>query len=212
MGLAIGTSFSFPVAFNLTGYVLHGGNNGAPTISPGVQTSVLDLFTINGQTGYSTGVPISLTGKVASANPVISLSPLQVNFPGIVIGSATATAGSTGSLVINNIGQNAMTILGYAFATGSFANNANSTVTNVTTTNGVADLDINGYFTSMDLPPVGTIIQGGSEITVNILFNTTVRTHLFRLFLQSYLHYNRSLEVILVLLLFILMAVPITLF
>jgi hypothetical protein len=67
-----------------------------------------------------------------------------------------------------------MNITGYAFATGTYTNSANSPVTNVTFTKGVAVLDVNGYFTSSDLPPVGTIIQGGAAVTVDLLFNTTV--------------------------------------
>jgi hypothetical protein len=163
--LDTGSAFSFPVIFNLTQY----------SSSPAVQTAVLNLLTNNTVAGFSNEVPISVTGKAASNNPVISMSPLQVSFPGLIVPSASAYAGSVSSLVISNLGQNAMTITGYAFATGTYTNSPNSPVTNVTFTKGVAVLDVNGYFTSSDLGPVGTVIQGGAAVTVDLLFNTTVR-------------------------------------
>jgi hypothetical protein len=165
--LATGSTFSFPVVFNLTQY----------KSSPAVQTAVLNLLTNNTVAGFSTQVPISMTGKASSNNPILSMSPLQVSFPGLVVPSAQSNAGSVSSLVISNLGQNAMNITGYAFATGPYNNSANSPVTNVTFSKGVAVLDVNGYFTSSDLPPVGTIIQGGAATTVNLLFNTTVLIH-----------------------------------
>jgi hypothetical protein len=104
------------------------------------------------------------------------MSPLQISFTGLIIPSASTYEGSVSSLVISNLGQNSLTISGYAFATGMYTNSPNSPVTNVTVTNGIAVLDVNGYFTSSDLPPVGTVIQGGAAVTVDLLFNTTVRS------------------------------------
>lgn len=164
--LAVGDSFSFPVLFDLTG--------NATGLPLGVQTSVLNLLTVNGQTGYSTAVPISITGRIASANPVISVSPIHVGFPGIVLGSSEAIDGSESSFAIASAGEKPLTVFGYAFTTGVFDNTANSTVTNITFTNGTATLDGNGYFTSLNLPAVGTVIKAGREITVDVLFNTTV--------------------------------------
>ena len=164
--LATGSHFSFPVIFNLTQY----------SSTPAVQTAVLNLLTNNTVAGFSTEVPILVTGKATSSNPIISMSPLQVSFPGLIIPSASAYEGSVSSLVISNLGQNTLTISGYAFATGMYTNSPNSPVTNVTFTNGVAVLDVNGYFTSSGLPPVGTVIQGGAAVTVDLLFNTTVRS------------------------------------
>ncbi|KAE9379342.1 WSC-domain-containing protein [Stipitochalara longipes BDJ] len=171
--LAAGSTFNFSVIFNLTKY----------TSSPAVQTAVLNLLTNNTVAGFSTEVPISVTGKAASNNPILSMSPLQVSFPGLVVPSALSNAGSASSLIISNLGQNAMNITGYAFATGTYTNSPNSPVTNVTFTNGSAVLDAHGYFTSSDLPPVGTIIQGGASVTVDLLFNTTVLGSYFSTFI-----------------------------
>lgn len=162
--LATGSTFSFPVIFNLTQY----------SSTPAVQTAVLNLLTNNTVAGFSAEVPILVTGKATSSNPIISMSPLQVSFPWLIMPYASAYEGSVSSLVISNLGQNSLTISGYAFATGMYTNSPNSPVTNVTFTNVVAVLDVNGYFTSSDLPPVGTVIQGGAAVTVDLLFNTTV--------------------------------------
>lgn len=159
------------------------GSSSAPAVSPGVQTTSIGVISVNGQTGFSTEAPISVTGKSVSSNPFASMSPLQVDFPGIVIGSALAAAGSASTFIISNVGQNNMTINGYAWTTGAQTPDPGTTTTytNVTMAkdaygNTTYVLDGNGYFTSANLPPVGTIITGGSSITVNALFNTTVST------------------------------------
>jgi hypothetical protein len=180
--LLTGASFSFPVVFNLTEYVLSAGSTGAPAVSPGVQTTSISILSNNGQTGFSTEAPISLTGSSVSPSPFISMSPLEVDFPGIVIGSAAAAAGSASTFIISNIGQNNMIIIGYAWTNGALSPNPGSatTYTNVTTIEAsdgdtLYILDSNGYFTSANLPAVGTVIRGGDSITVSALFNTTVR-------------------------------------
>jgi hypothetical protein len=172
--LAAGDSFSFPVVFNLTGYVVKADNTGKPVLTPGIETSVVNVLTTNGQSGYSTQMPISITGRAESVNPDLSLNPIQVSFPGLVIGS-TDNSGASSTLTINNIGSSPMKILGYAFATGQYTDDANSNLTNVTTgSNGISFLDKNHYFTASNLPSVGTIIQGNSGLSVDLLFNTTV--------------------------------------
>jgi hypothetical protein len=114
--------------------------------------------------------------KVVSDAPVVVISPLEVDFPGIVIGSPTTALGSDDTFVISNLGQSNMTILGYAYTPGAISKGAigSTTYTNVTFTNGNATLDINGYFTTLNLPPVGTIITGGGSLTVDVVFNTQV--------------------------------------
>lgn len=172
--LAAGQSFSFPVTFNLTGYILNGESSSAPAVSPGVQTTAINILTTNGVTGYATEEPISVTGKSVSPEPFISMAPMEIDFSGIVLGSAAANAGSADTFIISNVGQSNMTILGYAFTAGSI--NSNATITNVTTINGVSVFDVNSYFTSTNLPAIGTAIPGGASVTVNAMFNTTVCT------------------------------------
>jgi hypothetical protein len=168
--LVAGQSFDIPVTFNLTGYVLNSGSTSAPSVSPGVQTTALSIFTNNGVKGYSTQQAVTLTGTCVSAAAWITLSPLQVNFPGIVIGSSTPSSSST--FIIKNDGQSALKILGYGFSTDS-----DDPITNVTmdaSAHGTFVLDSNGYFTSKDLLSVGTVIPAGGSVTVHAAFQTSV--------------------------------------
>jgi hypothetical protein len=163
--IAAGVNFTFPVTLNLTAA-------NAPGIAPGIQSSIVNIFTNNGVTGSATEASVSLTGDAISANPVIAVNPLQLDFPGLVVGSSNAIAGSADTFIISNLGQNSMKIYGYAYTNGTIS--ADPVYTNVTTTNGVSVLDINGYFTATCLPAPGTVIPGGGSVTVNALFNTTV--------------------------------------
>ena len=170
--LKAGDSFSIPVTFNLTGFALNSNSTSAPSVSPGVQTTAMSLFTTNSVTGYSTQQGITLTGVSVSAGPFISITPLQVILPGIVIGSAASAAGSAGTFIIQNLGNSDMTVLGYAYSgesTGPYTN-----VTASASGNGTYVLDANGYFTSPDLPSTGTIISAGKTITVHTNFNTSI--------------------------------------
>lgn len=109
----------------------------------------------------------SLTGTAASQNPWLSINPLQVNFPEVVIGSAAGASSSSSTFFVQNIGNADLTILGYAFSTspsGPYTNVTFSTVTN---------LDANGYFTTPKLPAIGTVIPIDDSITIPALFNTT---------------------------------------
>jgi hypothetical protein len=175
--IASGTSLSFTVTFNLTGYTIATAtNSGNFTISPGVQTNAINIYTSNSVTGYANNVPVALSAKVVSASPVLAIRPLEVDFSSIVIGSADASSGSENTFVISNLGQNEMTIQGYGYTPGAISKEAlaDTPYTNITFTNGVATLDINGYFTSIDIPALGTVIAGGGSITVDVLFKTAV--------------------------------------
>jgi hypothetical protein len=91
-----------------------------------------------------------------------------VDFAGIVVGSAAAETGSS-TFIINNVGLSPMTILGLAYTNGSITSN-NSVFYNVTSD----ALGVNGYFTSMDMPAVGTVIGGGESVTVSVNFKANV--------------------------------------
>ncbi len=175
--IASGASFIFPVTFDLTTHQLSSGSTSSPDVTPGVQTSSVSIFTVNAVTGYATQQPVTLTGMSISAAPFITMNPLQVSFDGVVVGSAAATTGSDAAFVINNVGMSNMTILGYAYTntsvtstTSVFHNLTSTTVNGVTTT----VFDSNGVFTSTDMPAVGTVIEGGSSVTVSANFNSNV--------------------------------------
>lgn len=103
----------------------------------------------------------------------------MVDFDGVVVGTAAAEGGSDNTFIINNIGLSPMRILGLAYTTDSI-NSPNATFYNLTETTGangttITSFDVNGYFTSDNMPQPGTIIPGGGSITIDVNFNTNVR-------------------------------------
>ncbi|KUJ19894.1 WSC-domain-containing protein [Mollisia scopiformis] len=176
--LAKGASFNLPVVFDLTNHQLNAGSTSSPQVSPGVQTTSISLLTTNAVAGFATQQPITLTGMSISSAPFLAINPLMVDFDGVVVGSAAAVTGSDSTFIISNIGLSNMTILGLAYTTSSIAS-ANASFYNLTETtnaNGttVTTFDANGYFTSEDMPQVGTVIPGGGSITVDANFNSNV--------------------------------------
>lgn len=181
--LTQGHSFSFPVTFNLAGYTLNAGSTSAPAVSPGVQTTSISVLTTNGQTGFATEQPLTLTGISVSQAPYLTMSPLQVTFASIVINSTTAEAGSDSTFVVNNVGLQPLKITGLAWTTNElFPDNPSDgppNFNNVTITdNGdgttTTTFDDDGYFTSSNMPVVGQTIAPGSSITINVHFNSDV--------------------------------------
>ncbi|KAF4624790.1 hypothetical protein G7Y89_g13381 [Cudoniella acicularis] len=166
--LGVGQSFSFPITFNLTNFVVSGGSTDGPSAAPGVESTALNLFTVNSASGYSTQQGITLTGTAVSQGPYLAIDPLQVNFPGIVVGSAGSGGATTSTFLLQNLGKSTLTITGYAFG-----NQDGSPYTNVTMS-GTAALDSNGTFTSQDLPSLGSTIAPGGSITVTATFNTSI--------------------------------------
>ena len=172
--LLAGAEFSFPVTFDLSDYVLTSGSTSSPTVSPGVLSSAMFIYTKNALASYSTQQSIGLTGTVVSPNPWLSITPLQVTFNGIVIGSSASEGGSTSTFIIQNTGQAEMEILGYAFSVDS----AITAYTNITL-GPPTNLDANGYFTAQSLPVIGAIFNPGESLTVGITFDTTVTGSFF---------------------------------
>jgi hypothetical protein len=173
--LKVGNSFSFPVTFDLTNHQLDSGSQSSPEVVPGVQTSSLELLTVNSVPEYATAQPITLTGMSISSAPFITMNPLQVDFDGIVVGSAAAEGGSDSTFIINNVGLAPMNITGFGWTTGSVssATAVFNNLTSITDANGtVTAFDANGYFTSTNMPSVGTIIPGGGSVTVDVNFNS----------------------------------------
>jgi iron transport multicopper oxidase len=103
--LVAGQSFSFPATFNLTNTVIRDTvNTSTSTVKPGVASGAITIHTVNGAAGYATSQPLALHGIVKSKNGFLSLSPIEVDFGGLVINSPAAQAGVPGSMVISNIG------------------------------------------------------------------------------------------------------------
>ncbi|KAL8776247.1 MAG: hypothetical protein Q9213_008342 [Squamulea squamosa] len=170
--LNTGDTFSFPVTWNLTTAAINdtpGGSFG--TVSPGVKTSSLVISTTNGVAQYSNSLPITLQGNEVSSAAFLSLSPPEVDFGGIVVGSPGAATGLDSSFIVSNIGSSPLEITGYGW-TGTDMDDAGLTYKNVTQTeNGSV---IGEGFTSKDLPTVGSVINAGKSLTVPINFNANI--------------------------------------
>jgi hypothetical protein len=162
-----GASFSFPATLNLTSNA---------QVTPGVQTTSISIGTVNGVSGYSTSQPVTLTGTAISSAPFIEMNPVQVVFDSIVVGSAAAETGSSNTFVLTNAGLGPMTITGLAWTNESVATGAQHNVTIISNAQNqnVTAFDANGYFSASNMPVVGTVLQGGTSITVEVNFDSSI--------------------------------------
>ncbi|TVY75584.1 WSC domain-containing protein [Lachnellula suecica] len=165
-----GDTFQFPVIWNLTQASVHDAQNASfGKVIPGVASTNLNIYTINGVPKYSNILPISLTGRTVSKLPFLTISPSEVDLGGIVLGSDGAKAGLSSSLVLQNVGADVLTFLGSAWTANLGDDDDPVTFNNIT----------NGYlgdgFSSSSLPKVGdTLVTGqGLTIPVNFFSNKT---------------------------------------
>ncbi|KAJ9158479.1 WSC-domain-containing protein [Coniochaeta hoffmannii] len=166
--VAAGTTFTFPVIWNLTQKAINDAQGVSyGRVIPGVEGAVLNIFTTNGVAGYSTTIPVSLSGTVVSSNPFLFMSPTEVDFGGLVLGSEDAAQGLTGSAVIQNIGNGTLTITGVAWQDG---NTPGSAYHNVTYSGQSATFDQG--FSAPDFVVPGQTIAAGDSIGMPLVFNT----------------------------------------
>ncbi|KAM7209387.1 WSC domain containing protein [Naviculisporaceae sp. PSN 640] len=162
-----GSTFSFQVVWNITKEALaEVENTSYGKVIPGVDGTVLNLLTTNGVSGYSTSVPVSLSGTIVSTAPFLFISPGEVDFGGLILGSEQAVFGLTGSASIQNSGTNTLTIQGIAWRSGS-----DGAYTNVTYTGDRATFGEG--FSATSFPTPLSTIAAGQTIGVPLLFNTS---------------------------------------
>ena len=167
--VAAGTVFSFPVTWDLSNTsVTNAPNASFGSTTPGVKSTALTLLTTNAVVGYSTQFPISLTGTQVSQAAYLSLTPVTVDYGGVVILPNQTTPTISLPFVIRNAGSSPLTITGYAYTKDEI----DSAVINFTNTTFAADgtADLGHGFTSSNLPRVGTVIQPNSEVSVSSTF------------------------------------------
>ncbi len=165
--LAAGASFTFPVTWDLTNAIVQNNPNGSyGSVTPGIKSTPLTIYTTNAVVGYSTLFPISLTGTEVSASPFLEVTPATVDYGGIVILDPTNVPTISTPFTITNAGQSSMEILGYAYAYTDLG--SNPVFTNVTQTNGVWDLGLG--FTSLSLPAINSTIAPNSAVTIQSTF------------------------------------------
>lgn len=167
--IAAGTTFAFPIAWNITKQTLDAAENTSyGTVIPGVEGTVLSLSTTNGVTGYVNSVPISISGNVVSSEPYLFMSPGQVDFGGLVLGSGSAIHGLTGSASIQNVGNKSLTFMGMAWRTG---NESTSPHTNVTFSGTKAIFGVG--FSATSFPAPGETLGVGQTMGIPLSFNAS---------------------------------------
>ena len=167
-GLAKGATFSFPVTWNLTQASINNAQNASfGKVSPGVESTVLNIFTVNGVSGYSSTLPVSLSGNTVSQTPFLTISPAEVDFGGIVIGSGGQSSGLTAAVILSNVGAETLTFEGSAW-TASVDEGSGPIVRN-----NITDGNLGSGFSSSSLPAVGSTLATGQSVTVPLQFLAT---------------------------------------
>ena len=166
--IAAGATFSIPVTWDLTGDIEAADPNATVnTVTPGVQSTALTIFTTNGLAGYSTQFPVTLSGTEVSQNAFIVTSPKTLDFAGVVLLPDQPIPTVTLPFTIANAGLAPLTIQGYAFTNDAILDNP--TYYNVTYfSNGTAVFGTG--FSSDELPPLGTVIAPNSAVDVDTTF------------------------------------------
>lgn len=166
--LAKGATFSFPVTWNLTQASIDNAQNASfGKVLPGVVGTSLDIYTTNGASGFSSILPISLTGNTVSQSAYLSISPPAVDLGGLVVGSASSTSGLTGVVTIQNLGAQSLTFLGVAWT------NQNPTGGEVVTYNNITNGDLGNGFTSSSIPKEGDTLGSGASVSIPLGFYTS---------------------------------------
>lgn len=167
--LNAGDTFSFPVTWNLTQAAIKDAQNASfGSVSPGVKSTSLTIYTTNAVAKYSNSLPISLQGNEVSNKPFLSVSPTEVDFGGLVIGSSGAPTGLDSAFIITNAGQQALTITGYGYTA-----DLDPPVQYTNITKNGTDSIIGIGFTSSDLPAVGSVFNPGQSLTVPANFKAS---------------------------------------
>jgi len=126
---------------------------------------VLHLLTTNGVPQYSTDLPIGITGTTVSQSPFLYISLKEVDFGGIVIGSAGQDSGVSASIMFTNLGQQFLIFLGFAWDDAKASN-----IFHNLTTNANGSTVVGNGFTSDSFPLVENTLASGASITVRLTF------------------------------------------
>jgi iron transport multicopper oxidase len=170
--LAKGATFSFPVTWNLTQASINDAQNASyGKVTPGVAGTSLDIYTTNAVAQYSSILPVSLIGNTVSTVAFLSISPPEVDFGGIVVGSAGAASGLTGAVIVSNLGIQTLTVTGAAWTTTL---DTPIVYTNITI-NPDGSSNLGSGFSASGLPNVGDTLASGASVTIPLKFlaNTT---------------------------------------
>lgn len=167
--LNIGQAFSFPATYNLTAASIQDTvNTSYSGVKPGVAAGAITLYTVNSVEGYVTSQPLAIFGTAVSQSGFLSLSPVEVDFGGLVVNSIAAQAGLSDSLIISNEGVGNLTITGSSWADPRVPTSVDVNITQIGST---GQYGVGPAFNATDWPQTGYVIRGGSSISIPLSFN-----------------------------------------
>ena len=170
--VAQGATFSFPVAWDLTQASINDAQNASfGKELPGVKSTSLNICTTNGVPKYSTQLPVSLQGVTVSSDAFLAISPPELDFGGLIVGTGGTPQTSTLNVIISNLGSQTLYFTGLAWTESLFSSPISW---NNITTNGNDSYITGTDFTSPLLPQVGDTIAPGSSINVPLAFTTNL--------------------------------------
>ena len=165
--LKSGDDFSFPLTWDLSNADFQDTQDASlELISPLLKNGSLTIFTGDVGVQDSKIVPISIIGNQITESPLLSTSPTEVDFGGLVKEGPVAASGLDSSFVITNEGTASLEISGYAYSEDP---DNLSGLNNVTFD---AKSKIGAFFTSTNLPAIGSVVLPGKSVTVSINFNS----------------------------------------
>jgi len=82
-------------------------------VSPGIKTTALTVYTTNSIPGFTNMFPISLSGNEVSSKAYQSLTPITVDFGGLVLGVSGENPFSTQPFTVANLGLQPLQTLSY---------------------------------------------------------------------------------------------------
>lgn len=165
-----GQVFTFPVVWDLTQSTYGDAANASyGNVAPGVKSTALAITTNNAIAGYSTSFPISLTGNEVSNRPFLVIAPITVDYGGVVILDPNNVPTNSLPFTISNAGLGNLTILGYAY-TQDDLDDDDIDYTNITFADDGSG-PLGDGFVAQNLPPIGTVIAGGAQVSVESSFS-----------------------------------------
>ncbi|KAF4632806.1 hypothetical protein G7Y89_g5318 [Cudoniella acicularis] len=160
-----GTTFSFPVTWNLTNAEVSSiPESSSGFVSPGIKSTPLTLTTINAVKGYTTSFPLSLIGTEVSSTPLLSVAPSSLEFGGVVILDPTNIPTLSGVITLTNNGLQDLTIEGYGYIDPESGDFVDSEIIN-------GSWDLGFGFNASILPFIGSTIAATSSILIDVLFD-----------------------------------------
>jgi iron transport multicopper oxidase len=152
--VAAGNSFSFPVTLDLAG--------SENPVVPGFISSSLTLSTIN-PVEFASSALVPVDGTATYEGPFLKVQPGPFDFGDLILyPDAADNGGLEATVLIENTGNSPLTFTGFAWK------GADEFYTNLTSSG-----ELGAGFTSTEFPAVGSTLQPGQAITVDIVFFET---------------------------------------